>query len=174
MAHLGWIYGVGGYIGGILTMLYGPVGKYSLDKANELKELIVEIRRSISDFENHRLKASLPKYLFNSASDLKTKLELIQWYGLIRYLARLPPKKNINKAAALLPQLADEVRAYPIAKGKDLAKKIKRPLGVISAGRSAITNIVTGFPRVSTADASRNKLYGILGIPFLGHRETIP
>jgi len=116
MTHLGWIYGVGGYIGGILTMLYGPVGKYSLDKANELKELIVEIRRSISDLKNPpstnpQVKAFT---LSNYASGLKSKLELIRGYGLIRYLhlVPLPPKRNIYKAAELLPQLAGGAQAF--------------------------------------------------------------
>ena len=65
MTHLGWIYGVGGYIGGILTMLYGHVGKYSLDQANELKQLIGKIKQSISDFENQEF---LPLSVLGSLS----------------------------------------------------------------------------------------------------------
>jgi hypothetical protein len=102
MAHLGWIFPVGsGYLGGILTGIYGHVGKYSLDQANKLKELIVRIRRSISALQNLHPKASS-----GYASDLNSKLELIQWYGLIRHLARLPSKKNVCEAAKLLPKLA--------------------------------------------------------------------
>ena len=119
-AHLGWILpvagGIGGYIGGILTMLYGPVGKYSFDKANELKELIVDIRqstselmrRSISDFTNHPSLDPHVREVFSAyASDLKSKLQLIQGYDLIRCLrlVQLPPKTNIYKAAKLLPHL---------------------------------------------------------------------
>jgi hypothetical protein len=114
MAHLGWIFGIGGYIGGILTMLYGPVGKYSLDQANELKELIVEIRRSISDLINPRLKNPQAKDFSNYASDLKSKLELTRGYDFIRYLrlVRLPPKRNIYNAAELLLRLSGGVQAF--------------------------------------------------------------
>jgi hypothetical protein len=133
MTHLGWIFGVGGYIGGILTALFGHVGKYSLDQASELKELIVEIRLSISDFENHWLKVSRAKALYNSPSDLKSKLELIPWYwyGLIRHLrlVRLPPKKNIYEAAELLPQFFRGVQPFGNLalrqEAPSIAKKIK-------------------------------------------------
>ena len=150
MAHLGWIYGVGGYIGGILTMLYGPVGKYSLDQANELKELIVEIKRAISNFENHPLlplsvsgslslstpPLSLPSVRVDPAfskyaSDLKSKLELIRWYGLIRLirLVRLPSKKSICEAAELLPQLSlVELGDQPRQEALSIAKKIMKLL----------------------------------------------
>jgi hypothetical protein len=122
MAHLGWIFGVVGYIGGILTALFGHVGKYSLDQASELKELIVEIRRSISDFENGRL--PIPKVLAlpNYGSDLESKLELIRWYSWIRNLrlVRLPPKKDVCEAAKLLTQLVPLNPQAP-----SIAKKIK-------------------------------------------------
>jgi hypothetical protein len=80
MAHFGWIFPVIVYLGGILTGLYGHVGKYSLDKANELKELIVQIRLSISSFEYHPSQA---KALSNYASPLRSKLELIRCYGYV-------------------------------------------------------------------------------------------
>jgi hypothetical protein len=137
MAHLGWIFPVagvvGGYIGGILTMLYGHVGKYSLDRANELKELIVLTRRSISSFENHTMfnPQSVASDLSNDASGLKSKLELIRWYGLIRclHLVPLPPKRNIYKAAELLPRLSGGVKPFGNPQIREeapfLAKKIK-------------------------------------------------
>lgn len=104
-------------------MLYGPVGKYPFDQANKLKELIVDIRRAISNFENHPLVplsvsgslslSTLPSVCVDPAfsqyaSDLKSKLELIRSYGLIRLirLVRLPSKKNVCEAAELLPQLS--------------------------------------------------------------------
>jgi len=52
MTHLGWILPtIGGYVGGILTGLFGHLGKYTFDKGSELKELIVKIKREISDFK---------------------------------------------------------------------------------------------------------------------------
>jgi hypothetical protein len=113
MAHHGWIFGVvgvvGGYLGGILTMLYGHVGKYSLDEANKLKELIVEIRRSISALKN-----LAPKVSSGYASNLNSKLELIRSYDLIRRLrlVRLPSKKNVCEAAKLLPKLAGGAQSF--------------------------------------------------------------
>jgi hypothetical protein len=111
MAHPGWIFPVIVYVGGILTGLYGHAGKYSLDKANELKELIVQIRLSISSFEYHPSQA---KVLSDYPSDLRSKLELIRCYGLIRHLhlVPLPPKRNIYKAAELLPRLAAGAQAF--------------------------------------------------------------
>ena len=113
MAHLGWIFGIGGYIGGILTMLYGPVGKYSLDQANELKELIVKIRRSISDLKQQSANPQAKEFS-TYASDLKSKLELIRGYDFIRHLhlVQLPPKENIYEAAKLSPRLAGGVQAF--------------------------------------------------------------
>ena len=119
MAHLGWILPtIGGYVGGILTRLFGHLGKYTFDKGSELKELIVKIKRAISDFkgppkrtvthsfpgaslESVRVTPIFSEYAF----DLESKPELIRWYWLIRLLLRLPAKKNIDEAAKLLPRL---------------------------------------------------------------------
>ena len=72
MAHLGWILPVvgvaGGYLGGILTGIIGHVGKYSLDQATKLKELIVQISRAISDFENPKSFAQLSRPHFFGTS----------------------------------------------------------------------------------------------------------
>jgi len=150
MAHLsGWIShvvggGVVGYLGGILTKVYGPVAKYSFDKANELKEVIVKIRREIDALEAPPREITIqsstgvpgvslsdwqvriirfPEYVL----DLKSGLELIRWYPLIRHLVPLPSKKNIEEAAKLLPQLF-EVKREDYQKALTTAKKIKKLL----------------------------------------------
>jgi hypothetical protein len=129
MTHLGWIFT---FAGGILTVFCGIVCKYYIDQASKLKELIVEIRLSISDFENHRLKVSQAKALSNSPSDLKSKLELIPWYwyGLIRHLhlVRLPPKKKIYKAAKLLPRLAGGVHPFGDPQLRQAARSIAKEI----------------------------------------------
>jgi|SRR5271165_98614 len=145
MAHHGWIFPfvvqVGGYLGtfivGILTGLYGHVFKYSLDQANELRELIVKIRREISNFENQEfVPLSLPSVrvtpAFSSyASDLKSKLELIPWYWyfLIRFVlfVQLPSKEKIRKASELLPHLAVQELGNPQIRqdALSIAKNIK-------------------------------------------------
>ena len=81
--------------------------KYSFDQATELKELIVEIRQSMSALKNLQPKASS-----NYAFRLKSKLELIRWYWLIRHLVRLPPKKKIAEAAELLPAFDGGAQAF--------------------------------------------------------------
>jgi hypothetical protein len=125
MTHLGWVLpAIGGFFGGILATLFGHVGKYSLDKASELKELNVKIRREIAAFKDPnagqlhtvgwknstgessittRINVDFPTF----ATDLESKIELIRWYALIRFLhlAQLPPKKKVEAAAKLLRQL---------------------------------------------------------------------
>jgi hypothetical protein len=157
MAHLEWISHIGylvvGYVGGILTMLIKPVGKfcepaikYSFDKATELKELIVKIKREIEAFKGPPSRTAVELWklglgpavsssdwirstpIFSEyALDLKSGLELIRWYFLIRYLVPLPPKKNVEEAAELLPQLSQvEQKRYQEALAT--AEKIKRLL----------------------------------------------
>ena len=60
MAHRGWIFPLVvqfglGFIGGILTGLYGHVFKYSFDQATKLKELIVEIRNFVSAYSHDKI-----------------------------------------------------------------------------------------------------------------------
>src|SRR5260370_12574122 len=103
MALPGWIYGIALYAGGILTGIYGPVGKYAFEKANDLKELIVKTRGLVSDIKNPP--ANPEKTFAQMASDLRTKLELTRFYDLIRYLllVPLPPHTNVLKAVEFLP-----------------------------------------------------------------------
>jgi len=133
MVHLGWILpAVGGYVGGILTTLMGHVGKYSYDKANELKELIVKVGQKITDIEGPRSRAQtwmsstgassatiwVNEDLSKYASELESKLELIRCYWLMRYLAQLPPKKNVEAAAKLMRELPQKPREHLAAAEK--------------------------------------------------------
>jgi hypothetical protein len=146
MTHLGWILPtIGGYVGGILTGLFGHLGKYTFDKGSELKELIVKIKREISDFKGPPKKlvtyssrlgpdASLDLELVRStpifseyASDLESKPELIRWYWLIRLVLRLPAKKNIDEAAKLLPRLC-QVEEKHRQESLSTAEKIRKLL----------------------------------------------
>jgi hypothetical protein len=112
MAHLGWTFQVVGYLGtflaGILAALYGPLFKYSVGQANDLRNLIVEIRQFISA-GSAAGKIQPSKWGGQAAtsysSSLKTKLELIRGYDCIRHLrlAPLPPKQNVYRAAEKLP-----------------------------------------------------------------------
>ena len=104
MAYLGWISGavgvVVGYVGGTLTTFYA--GKYSFDKANEVKELIVTARRFISDFEDrptiyrqyHRQRFSWKWFEIS-----KLASSLFGEYGFIRLLrlVRLPSKAGCRR-----------------------------------------------------------------------------
>jgi hypothetical protein len=132
MSHPGWISGAVGYIGtyvlGIVTGLFGHVFKYAFDKATEFKELIVKINREIEAFKgppstivvqswSGAPTVSLSDWQIRStaifseyALDLKSALELIRWYPLIRHLVGLPSKKNVEEAAKKLPQLSQVKR----------------------------------------------------------------
>jgi hypothetical protein len=143
MVHLGWILPA---VGGILTTLMGHVGKYSYDKANELKELIVKIGQKIADLEGPpsrtqttgwmdltgassvtiRVNEDLSKY----ASELESKLELIRCFWLMQYLAQLPPKKNVEAVAKLLRELPEVEKVGCDSQPRDLcaAGKIKNLL----------------------------------------------
>jgi hypothetical protein len=61
------------------------------------------------------------------ALDLKSRVELIRWYPLIRHLVPQPSKKNVEEAAKLLPQLA-QVKREDYQKALVTAEKIKKLL----------------------------------------------
>jgi hypothetical protein len=143
MTHLGWILPtIGGYVGGILTGLFGHFGKYTFDKGSELKELIVKIKREISDFKGPPKRTVTYSFplgpgvsepvrvtpIFSEyASDLESKPELIRWYWLIRLLLRLPAKKNIGEVAKLLPRLC-QVEEKHRQESLSTAEKIRKLL----------------------------------------------
>jgi hypothetical protein len=76
----------------------------SYDQAIKLKEVITEILQSIAEWENGEL--GVTKILaFNAyRSNLESKLQLIRGYVLIRFLARIPRKKNICAVCTILPE----------------------------------------------------------------------
>jgi hypothetical protein len=78
--------------------------KRSFDLAVKLREIIEEILQSLAEWENSKL--SVIKMLaFNAyASNLENKLGLIRGYSIIRFVAKLPRKKNVHAACAILPE----------------------------------------------------------------------
>ena len=133
MAHHGWIFPVvvqvAGYLGtflcGILTGIYGHVFKYSFDQATKLKELIIEIRRFVSAYSPGWWTKSEGQDPRTYSSSLKTKLELIRCYALIRRLVPLPPKQNVYQVADKLPNFLDtQYQLNNLQKAENLAKEI--------------------------------------------------
>jgi hypothetical protein len=78
--------------------------KQSFEHAVKLREIIAEILQSIAEWENGRLGLIETQAFKTYALYLENKLGLIRGYLLIRFVARLPQKKNVRAACALLPE----------------------------------------------------------------------
>jgi hypothetical protein len=78
--------------------------KQSFDVAVKLREIIAEIVQSLAEWESSKLSV-IKMQAFNSyAPNLENKLGLIRGYLIIRFVAKLPRKKNIHSACAILPE----------------------------------------------------------------------
>jgi hypothetical protein len=78
--------------------------KQSYEHAVKLKELIAEILQSIAEWEDGKLGVIKSHAFKTYAPYLENKLRLIRGYLLIRFLAKLPQKKNVRAAGAMLPE----------------------------------------------------------------------
>ena len=81
--------------------------KQSYEHAVKLKELIAEILQSIAEWEDGKLGVLKSQAFKTYAPYLENKLRLIRGYLLIRFLAKLPQKKNVRAAGAMLPEFYD-------------------------------------------------------------------
>jgi len=81
--------------------------KQSYEHAVKLKELIAEILQSIAEWEDGKLGVIKSQAFKTYAPYLENKLRLIRGYLLIRFLAKLPQKKNVRAAGAMLPEFYD-------------------------------------------------------------------
>jgi hypothetical protein len=78
--------------------------KRSYDLAVKLREIIAEILQSLTEWENRKLSV-IKMMAFNGyALNLQNKLGLIRGYLIIRFVAKLPRKRNILAACAILPE----------------------------------------------------------------------
>jgi hypothetical protein len=103
----------------------------SYDQAIKLREVVTEILQSIAEWENGKL--GVTKILAFKAyrSHLESKLQLIRGYVLIRFLTRIPPKKNIYAVCAILPEFYECVWSCPPGfrqQAESLAREIKHLL----------------------------------------------
>jgi hypothetical protein len=103
----------------------------SYDQAIKLREVITGILQSIAEWENGQL--GVAKILAFKAyrSNLESKLRLIRGYVLIRYLTRIPSKKNIYAVCAILPDFYECVWSCPPGfrqQAEALAREIKHLL----------------------------------------------
>jgi hypothetical protein len=81
--------------------------KQSYEHAVKLKELIAEILQSIAEWEDGKLGVIKSQAFKTYAPYLENKLRLIRGYLLVRFLAKLPQKKNVRAAGAMLPEFYD-------------------------------------------------------------------
>ena len=78
--------------------------KQSFDQAVKLREIIAEILQSLAEWESSKL-GVIKMQAFNTyAPNLENKLGLIRGYSIVRLLTRLPRKRNIHAACAILPE----------------------------------------------------------------------
>jgi len=81
--------------------------KQSYEHAVKLKEIIAEILQAIVEWEEGKLGVIKMQAFKTYAPYLENKLGLIRGYLLIRFLAKLPQKKNVRAACAMLPEFYD-------------------------------------------------------------------
>jgi hypothetical protein len=99
--------GILSYIGGvILAAIVGLVLKDLFDKAKDLEEAITEVKEAVSKSE--ALPPQPSKLFSETSSELRKKLRLTRFYGLIRFLhlVRLPKRQNVLAVAELLPKMS--------------------------------------------------------------------
>jgi hypothetical protein len=81
--------------------------KQSYDHAVKLKQLIDEILQSVAQWETCPLGVIKMQAFKTYALNLQNRLGLIRGYILLRFVTRLPGKRNIHAACAILPQFYD-------------------------------------------------------------------
>jgi len=114
-----------------LLWLSACTDRRSYYQAIKLREVITEILQSIAEWENGQL--GVTKILAFKAyrSNLESKLQLIRGYVLIRFLIRIPRKKNIYAVCAILPQFYECVWSCPPGfrkQAESIAREIKHLL----------------------------------------------
>jgi hypothetical protein len=78
--------------------------KQSYEHAVKLKQLIGEILQSIAEWETGRLGVIKMQAFKTYALYLENKLRLIRGYLFIRFITRLPQKRNVRAACGILPE----------------------------------------------------------------------
>jgi hypothetical protein len=105
--------------------------KRSFDLAVKVREIITEILQSLAEWENRKLSVMKTLAFNGYAADLQNKLGLIRGYLVIRLVAKLPRKKNILAACAILPEFYRCIWNDPAEsrhRAEDLAMELKRLL----------------------------------------------
>ena len=114
-----------------LLWLSACTDRPSYDQAIKLREIIAEILQSIAEWENGELGVTKILAFKAHRSNLESKLQLIRGYALIRFLTRIPPKKNIYAVCAILPEFYECVWSRPPGfrqQAESLAREIKHLL----------------------------------------------
>jgi hypothetical protein len=105
--------------------------KRSFDLAVKLRETITEILQSLAEWENRKLSVMKTLAFNGYAANLQNKLGLIRGYLIMRLVAKLPRKKNILAACAILPEFYKCIWCNPAEsrhRAEDLAIELKRLL----------------------------------------------
>ena len=111
-----------------LLWLSAFTDRRSFDHAIKLREMITEILQSIGEWEDGKLGVIKILAFKGYGPNLENKLKLIRGYLLIRFLAKLPRKRNIQAACMILPEFYECVWSSPAGfrqQADILAGKIK-------------------------------------------------
>jgi hypothetical protein len=114
----------------VIVLLAAPVlvisslsDKQSYEHAVKLKEIIAEILRSIAEWENGKLGVIERQAFKTYAPYLENKLGLIRGYFLIRFLVKLPQRKKLRAACAMLPKFYDYIW-YGVPESRQRAEQL--------------------------------------------------
>jgi hypothetical protein len=114
----------------VIVLLAAPVlvisslsDKQSYEHAVKLKEIIAEILRSIAEWENGKLGVIERQAFKTYAPYLENKLGLIRGYFLIRFLVKLPQRKKLRAACAMLPEFYDYIW-YGVPESRQRAEQL--------------------------------------------------
>jgi len=105
--------------------------RQSFNEAIKLREMIAEILLSIAEWENGKSTVFKMLTLKSYPPNLVNRLRLIRGYTIIRLVVKLPSKKNVRAASAVLQQFYECV--WDAAPGfrpqaEVMAREIKRLL----------------------------------------------
>ena len=103
----------------------------SYREAVKLKESITEILLSIAEWQNDKLTVFKILTLKAYPPNLINRLQLIRGYAIVRFVIRLPRKKRVEAASALLQQFCECIWVSEPgfrAQADVMAREIKRLL----------------------------------------------
>src|SRR5215471_4793387 len=114
-----------------LLWLAAFTDRQSYNEAAKLKQSITEILLSIAEWQNDKLTVFKIMTLRAYPQNLINRLKLIRGYAIIRFVIRLPRKRRVQAASALLQEFCECIWVSAPgfrAQAEAMAREIKRLL----------------------------------------------